>query len=158
MFYIDLKNTKKKSSGFTLIELLVVIAIIGVLSSVVMASLNLSRQKAKDAAIVEIMKNIRVQSAIHYDSQNPVQYGTTDSVGNDCDDAGTLFSDPNILLGINSLVSEVPGGAAGMQCDASDQTWAVSVNLNLGQVWCTDYRGISELKGTLLGTYLDCSY
>lgn len=40
-------NTRR---GFTLIELLVVIAIIGVLSSIVLSSLNASRVKARDTA------------------------------------------------------------------------------------------------------------
>lgn len=41
------KNNKKKA--FTLIELLVVVAIISLLSSIVMASLNSARVKARDA-------------------------------------------------------------------------------------------------------------
>jgi prepilin-type N-terminal cleavage/methylation domain-containing protein len=52
-----LNNTKK--SGFTLIELLVVISIIGLLSSVVLASLASARRKAQGAAMGQSISQLR---------------------------------------------------------------------------------------------------
>jgi prepilin-type N-terminal cleavage/methylation domain-containing protein len=47
-----------RSRGFTLIELLVVIAIIGLLASIILASLNTARMKGRDAARVAALKEI----------------------------------------------------------------------------------------------------
>ncbi len=55
--------------GFTLIELLVVIAIIGILSSVVLASLNGARTKARDARRVAEIKQIQVALELYYDAK-----------------------------------------------------------------------------------------
>ncbi len=73
---------KTKPSGFTLIELLVVIAIIGILSSVVLASLNNARTKGNDAAVRSNLFNARAQAEL-FSSYNNDQYvitagGTTD--------------------------------------------------------------------------------
>jgi len=51
-------KTDSSQKGFTLIELLVVIAIIGILSSIVIASLNSARQKAQETAIKVQLKEL----------------------------------------------------------------------------------------------------
>lgn len=60
--------------GFTLIELLVVIAIIGILASVILASLNSARTKGNDAAIKSNLANARIQAELFYDTNGQGLY------------------------------------------------------------------------------------
>lgn len=57
---------KKYGKGFTLIELLVVIAIIGILSSVVLASLSSARGKARDNAVIQEARQLASIMALEY--------------------------------------------------------------------------------------------
>lgn len=66
---------KCNQNGFTLIELLVVIAIIGLLASVVLASLSSARAKARDARRLADLQSIRTTLEF-YVSQNNVYPGS----------------------------------------------------------------------------------
>lgn len=57
----------KNKNGFTLIELLVVIAIIGLLSSVVLASLNTARIKSRDSFRLSEIKQLQTALELYYD-------------------------------------------------------------------------------------------
>ncbi len=56
--------------GFTLIELLVVIAIIGILSSIVLASLNSARKKGRDARRIADVKQLQLALELYYDANS----------------------------------------------------------------------------------------
>ena len=74
-----MKNLKYKR-GFTLIELLVVIAIIGILSSVVLASLNSARIKARDAKRKSDFHSIRLALEMYFNTYGvypPTKPGTS---------------------------------------------------------------------------------
>ncbi len=62
-----LRIRKSFQKGFTLIERLVVIAIIGLLSSVVLASLSSARAKARDAQRLSGIKQMQLALELYYD-------------------------------------------------------------------------------------------
>ncbi|HEY1037722.1 MAG TPA: type II secretion system protein [Candidatus Paceibacterota bacterium] len=124
-----------KSRGFTLIELLVVIAIIGILSSVVLASLTTARSRGTAAAVQNELSNMRAQAELYY-STNGNRYTAT--AGN-CTTAD-LFTSSN---GLASLLSGVNSkGATSVTCYASTTAWAVAATAG-GNNYCVDSTGKS---------------
>ena len=136
---------KNRSRGFTLIELLVVIAIIGILSAVVLASLNTARQKGSDAAIQSDLSAIQTQAEIVYGSSGNA-YGTVYvSTGSCTATLNTLFGDPVIAKAITGITS---AGSSGIMCNSSAQTYAVSAALvaQSGKYWCIDNTGSAKIE------------
>ena len=101
-------ETKKQnniSAGFTMIELLVVIAIIGLLSSVVLVSLNLSRQKARDTQRLANISQVIKALEFYYGKNNQFPAPTCP-----CGDGGWETSDADASTWIESL-NPIFGGA-----------------------------------------------
>jgi prepilin-type N-terminal cleavage/methylation domain-containing protein len=129
-----------KNKGFTLIELLVVIAIIGILSSVVLASLNTARSKGSDAAIKEDLNNIRAQTELFYDG----------TVGNQT--YTNVCADANVKQGVLAALAAGVGSqtAVGIYCSSDATHWAAFAPLKTttSSSWCVDYTGQSKLEAT----------
>jgi prepilin-type N-terminal cleavage/methylation domain-containing protein len=123
---------KKLQQGFTLIELLVVIAIIGILASVVLASLNSARAKGSDAAIRSSINNARAQAEIFYDSNS-------NSYANVCTAAGGI--DP-----MHDGAANAAGGDGFVACGSTLTAWAMKARLvsNTGQYYCVDSTGAAK--------------
>ena len=100
-------RTSKKDRGFTLIELLVVIAIIGLLSSIVLASLNGARKKGRDARRLADLKQLQVALELYYSSQASPGYPVSTTVEDTKDVLTGLVSGGHI----SALPDDPLGGA-----------------------------------------------
>ena len=118
-----------------MIELLVVIAIIGLLSTIVLVSLNSARNKAKDTRIKADLAQVRSLAELNADTSNTyvlaVPYSTQ---------YATLTAD------INAQVPQT------VVYNATATAYGASAQLTgTGAFWCVDSTGVSKAEGATLG-------
>lgn len=101
--------SRAKTGGFTLIELLVVIAIIGILASVVLASLNSARAKSREAQRMAHVKSMKAALQLYFTDN-----GVYPSVGTD-----------GLGYGVSALATPlVPTYIAEIPADPQGQGWS----------------------------------
>ncbi len=132
-----MKNFKK---GFTLIELLVVVAIIGILASVVLASLNTARAKGADAAVKANLANMRAQAELVYD--------TDSNYANVC---------TNTQISQAQTAATTAGGNGGA-CASVSGGWVAWAGLKgtTTDAWCVDNTGASKQITKPVGAITVC--
>ncbi len=128
---------KNLQRGFTLIELLVVVAIIGILSAIVLVSLNSARDKARDASAKGSLSSIRAAAEIFYDTEG----GTYAGVCADSDVASLLSAASSETGGTSAAPTTVCAS------DASEYAATVTLNTETSggdpKYFCVDSSGFA---------------
>jgi prepilin-type N-terminal cleavage/methylation domain-containing protein len=123
--------------GFTLIELLVVVAIIGILSSIVLVSLNSARQKGRDASIKGSMSAMRSAAEVYFDDNYSY------------DDIFTV--DEGMISLMESAIRQSPDqDGGGFASDDADNYWWATIILNNPTpdgftTFCVDSNGFAGM-------------
>ena len=143
-----------KNKGFTLIELLVVIAIIGILASVVLASLSSARNKGKDAAVKSQLASMKAQAEL-YNTKNGNYTGVCAAAQADSGLAGLLLAakDSGIFATTTVGVLLADGGAYNLTtCHEGGDglTWGVESPMSdsveaTSSMFCVDSTGVSKV-------------
>ena len=142
-----------KQKGFTLIELLVVIAIIGILATIVLASLNSARVKANDVAVKSNLDNARAQAELFYDTYSQSYLTVCSAAGG----ISQMVTGANAQGGSSgtavSNVATTAASATQAVCHDSAAGWAAQVPLKSDstQSWCVDNTGVSKQEPSATG-------
>ncbi|KND50360.1 MAG: hypothetical protein AB202_01750 [Parcubacteria bacterium C7867-007] len=134
--------------GFTLIELLVVIAIIGILSSVVLASLNTARNKGADASVKSNLGEARAQAELFYDANGNRYVVTAGGTTDVCSTTALVGGVKGIAASVSAAASAAGASYTGTLTSPSSATVAACHAAADGSAWAAS----APLKATT-GTY-----
>jgi len=136
---ISISNKK----GFSLIELLIVITIIGILSTIILNSLSVSRARAYDSKIKQQLTSFRTAAEVYFLNQTPNNYGYNAN----CDTTSSIFTDtipangsPRNFINPQNLPNNP---TVICQTSTDGLSYAVKVPLYSSGYWCVDSKGAS---------------
>jgi type IV pilus assembly protein PilA len=158
-----------KQKGFTIIELLVVIAIVGILSTVILASIKSARAKNADAAAKASFQGVSPQAELYYVDNsysfaNVCHLGAQGSTGVKSVSALMLSAAKaqNLLAyGENNVPA---ASLSAVTCNNTASSWAVEVpmtNKDIGgtgmsAMFCVDSLGFVGYRSTSMGATANC--
>lgn len=148
----------KDNKGFTLIELLVVVAIIGILSTVVFASLSETRGNARNKAKVELARQYINALELYYNENgNYPNYTTTPRcLGTGISDCqgGSISPDSDLNDDLEQYIPGPPADEYEVSLGSDDMTGIsyVCADESDGDGVCTEY----QLRWFLDGTDQSC--
>ena len=149
-------------AGFTLLELLIVVAIIGLLTSIVLASLNGGRSKGNDAGIKTDLRNAISQGEVFFNTNTvaPNSYTsvcTNGAVGG-ANGVGSFVLAAARISGLSSYATNATGTLTTATCNDSVGAWAAEVPLKTsGQMWCVDSLGHSKQESVTIAAATVCA-
>ena len=153
-----IKSIRLGSSGFTLIELLVVIAIIGILASIILASLNTARAKGRDARRISDIKQIQLALELYYDANGsfPVSIYDTNGSGGTPSPLVTGGYISNMPFDPSVAAACTADGGAGcytyVALNASGGACATATSYHLGSSLETSNSALSQDADACSGT------
>lgn len=129
-------------AGFTLIELLVVIAIIGVLASIVLASLNSARAKSRDARRLTDIKQIQLALELYFDGAGASNYPVGTALAANC----TLALNYGLQVMAGSYLPQIPRDPLSGNTDATAICYTYASGILNGGTARTSYHLTATLE------------
>ena len=139
---------------------MVVIAIIGILASVVLASLNSARNKNADAAIKSELNQARTEAELYYISNNGSYLAVCDSASDTSNPKGinAMVLSAAKTSGLVAITANGTGSITTATCNASANAWAAEVPLKTvaNSVYCVDSTRAGKVETTSIGATYVC--